>query len=149
MRDRDPRLTQLIPGQTVDVPPAEELERRFARLIPAPTASDPRSPVAPTSAQGPSQPLPPSAPAAVSVPPMTRMPPAAPAPTTPAPERRYRVQVNDTLYGIAKRTLGDGERWSEIYELNRELLQGGTQLQANMLLKMPAGAKLDAPKPQP
>ena len=151
LRDRDPRLTQLIPGQTVDVPPAEELERRFARLIPPPTASDPRAPIAPTSVQGSSPPPAVRTAGGVTVPPMTRLPPAAPqpVPSAPAPERRYRVQENDTLYGIAKRTLGDGERWSEIYELNRELLQGGTQLQVNMLLKMPADAKLDAPKPQP
>jgi nucleoid-associated protein YgaU len=165
LRDRDPRLTQLVPGQTVDVPPAEELERRFARLIPSASDAEARVPVATASAPGWS-----AAPAAAasSTPPAQAEPssaltrPTLPRPAPPAvaagprsegrpsvAEKRYRVQVNDTLYGIAKRTLGSGERWTEIYELNKDLLQGGTQLQANMLLRMPADAKLDGSNPSP
>lgn len=165
LRDRDPRLTQLVPGQTVDVPPAEELERRYARLVPPANATEARAPVATASAPGWAAPT--GAPTVTS-PPASAEPRTAPSGTTTpwpagraavvsprtgeptvAAEKRYRVQVNDTLYGIAKRTLGSGDRWTEIYELNKDLLQGGTQLQANMLLRLPADAKLDVSKPSP
>ena len=44
---------------------------------------------------------------------------AAPA-TQAAGPRTYVVQPRDTLWGIATRTLGAGERWREIYQLNRD-----------------------------
>lgn len=31
----------------------------------------------------------------------------------------YSVQENDNLYKIARLQLGSGQRWTEIYELNR------------------------------
>lgn len=165
LRDRDPRLAQLVPGQTVDVPPAEELERRFGRLIPPAGAPESRAPVATTSAPGWAASTPPAAVTSSPIPAEPTIAPAGPTPLRPAgpaaaaapwsegrpaaTEKRYRVQANDTLYGIAKRTLGSGDRWTEIYELNKDLLQGGTQLQANMLLRLPADAKLDASSPRP
>lgn len=35
--------------------------------------------------------------------------------------RMYTVKNGDTLYGIAKRETGDGERWRELHELNRHI----------------------------
>ncbi|HMP02650.1 MAG TPA: LysM peptidoglycan-binding domain-containing protein [Gemmatales bacterium] len=165
LRDRDPRLTRLTPGQTVDLPPAEELERRFAQMILPPPAAANRdaglmraSAPAPDAATPEPRATPPAQPGQVVMPPMASVPqqpqgastPARPQQAAPPPaERGYRVQVNDTLFLIAKRTLGDGNRWTEIYQLNRDLLQGGTQLRADMYLRLPADAQVDAPaRPQ-
>lgn len=52
----------------------------------------------------------PSAPAAAITPQQTR--PAPPA------KKTYTVKSGDTLWAIAKRTLGDGSRWKEIYNNN-------------------------------
>jgi hypothetical protein len=40
--------------------------------------------------------------------------------TQAAGPHTYVVQPRDTLWGIATRTLGAGERWREIYQLNRD-----------------------------
>lgn len=42
--------------------------------------------------------------------------------TTPPPPRTYTVQPGDTLWAIAKRTLGAGERWREIWQANRAVI---------------------------
>lgn len=42
--------------------------------------------------------------------------PVAPAPKT------YSIQSGDTLWIIAKRFLGDGSRWQEVYTANRETI---------------------------
>ncbi|GMU82938.1 MAG: hypothetical protein AMXMBFR47_28090 [Planctomycetota bacterium] len=78
-------------------------------------------------------------------------PPAAPASggtgaTTPAGTRTgraetrgtYTVGENDTLVKIARSQLGDGERWREIYELNRDKLSNPNRVIKGMVLKMPA-----------
>lgn len=36
----------------------------------------------------------------------------------PAPSKTYTVKSGDTFWGIAKKTLGDGSRWREIYEIS-------------------------------
>lgn len=40
----------------------------------------------------------------------------------PPPPKTYTVKPGDTLWAIAKRTLGDGSRWREIYEANASLI---------------------------
>lgn len=40
----------------------------------------------------------------------------------------YTVQSGDSLSRIAKRELGDANRWREIYELNREVIGGNPDL---------------------
>lgn len=35
--------------------------------------------------------------------------------------RMYTVRQGDTLYGIAERQTGDGERWREMHEINRHI----------------------------
>ena len=44
-----------------------------------------------------------------------------PRPAPPAP-KTYTVKPGDTLWGIAKQTLGDGSRWNEIYNNNVDVI---------------------------
>ncbi|MFI8200795.1 LysM peptidoglycan-binding domain-containing protein [Streptomyces sp. NPDC085942] len=37
----------------------------------------------------------------------------------PAAQRQYTVEAGDSLFGIAQDQLGDGDRWSDLYEENR------------------------------
>ena len=53
----------------------------------------------------------------------------------------YRVAKGEQLFEVAKKTLGDGYRWSEIYALNKEMLRESTELRADMVLKLPAEAR--------
>ena len=73
-------------------------------------------------------------------------PPAAPAPA-PAGTRAYVVRHGDTLWGIASRELGAGQRWHEIWELNRDRvvapgvrLTDPEHLEEGMSLLLPAAA---------
>lgn len=61
----------------------------------------------------------------------SRFTPARSAPTF------YTVKDNDSLWKIAAAQLGSGNRWTEIRDLNQDLLKGGAQLQVNMRLKLP------------
>ena len=77
--------------------------------------------------------------------------------------RTYVVASGDTLTTIARNVLGDGSRWRQIYELNRDKIKNpdvlleGTELKLpDNGLKPPAaapkpgdGAKKTAPKPRP
>lgn len=56
-----------------------------------------------------------------------------------------RVQEGDSLYAIARRELGDGDRWREIQRLNTTKLGGGTTLRAGMTLELPGDAKGERP----
>jgi nucleoid-associated protein YgaU len=156
-KDRDPRTAVLQPGMAVYVPPAKYLEREFRMVIPGlqpPAARDRFAPADPGR-------VPPAPPAPGS--PVSRAgfsaPPADPkeavrdagkdAPARSTDEKRYRVRANDTLWSVAKETLGNGERWAEIYRLNRELLKDVTQLQPGLVLRLPADAKVDAADGRP
>ncbi len=57
-----------------------------------------------------------------------------PAPWPPA----VVVEKGDTLRGIAKQFLGDGERWKEIYALNEPLIKQWGGLRTGMVLRLPA-----------
>lgn len=50
----------------------------------------------------------------------------------------YVVKENDTLWKIASRELGSGAAWTQIKELNQDVLKGNDQVVANMKLRMPA-----------
>jgi nucleoid-associated protein YgaU len=53
----------------------------------------------------------------------------------------YRVGKGEQLFEVAKKTLGDGYRWSEIYALNKDMLRDSTELRPDMVLKLPADAR--------
>jgi nucleoid-associated protein YgaU len=110
------------PGDRVETPPAATLEQMFPDLISkgAPKTND----------SGPS----------------------AAADGEPAPEgafqtqsgrKMYRVKSTDTLFDIAKSTLGRGARWQEIYELNRELIADPNRLKPGTVLRLPNAAEID------
>jgi len=59
----------------------------------------------------------------------------------PPPEGRqniYVVEKNDTLYSIAAKVLGNGNRWRELLELNKDKLSRPEELKIGMELKLPA-----------
>jgi hypothetical protein len=67
----------------------------------------------------------------------------------PAPvARTVTVVPGDTLSGIAQRELGDGQRWREIYDLNRDQISDPNLIYPGMVLKLPDGGT-PAPEPAP
>ncbi|GEM_PF-899461 len=53
----------------------------------------------------------------------------------------YVVQKGDSLWSIAAKpqVFGNGTRWRELYEANRDVLKGPEKLRAGMSLKIPQG----------
>ena len=66
--------------------------------------------------------------------PVTLAPPPAPAPAAGAD---YVVQKGDTLEGIARTKLGDGQKWKSIVDLNPGL--NPKALKVGQTIKLPAG----------
>lgn len=59
-------------------------------------------------------------------------------PSPPAP-KSYTVKTGDSLWAIAKRLLGSGSRWREIYELNKTVIGKNPNLIfPGQVLKIPA-----------
>lgn len=53
---------------------------------------------------------------------------------------QYNVQSGDSLWDIARRQLGDGSRWGEIYRANADIIgQNPDMIQPGMQLHMPDG----------
>ena len=52
--------------------------------------------------------------------------------------RRYQVVKGDTLYDIAGKTLGDVNRWPEIYNLNKDKIENPDLIYPGQVLKLPA-----------
>lgn len=60
---------------------------------------------------------------------------------TPRPTAQmYTVVSGDNLYRIAQKTLGNGERYREIYEANRDQLRNPDDIRVGMVLKLPGDA---------
>jgi MraZ protein len=78
-------------------------------------------------------------------------PPLAPA---PGPVQMYQVRYNtETLYEIARRTLGDSNRWVDIHKLN-PTLRPDAVLAAGSVIRLPSdacipGEEVEAVKPLP
>jgi nucleoid-associated protein YgaU len=52
--------------------------------------------------------------------------------------QKYTVQAGDTLFNIAEKIYGNGNRWSEIYESNRDVIgDKSEQIQVGMVLTIP------------
>lgn len=44
-----------------------------------------------------------------------------------AAAKTYTIVSGDTLWGIAKRTLGSGEKWKTLYDLNRDVIEAAAK----------------------
>ena len=53
----------------------------------------------------------------------------------------YQVQKNDSLYKIAKTQLGSGDRWSEIFESNKDVIKDPSLIYSGQILKIPGNAE--------
>ena len=56
---------------------------------------------------------------------------------TPPPAKSYVVQKGDCLWNIAKKKLGNGSRWQEIYNINRDKMSNPNLIQPGWVLSMP------------
>lgn len=57
--------------------------------------------------------------------------------TSAQPSRTYRVREGDTLVSIARRLYGDGRKYRDIFEANRDLLTTPNALPTGVLLVIP------------
>jgi len=57
-------------------------------------------------------------------------------PTGPPPVL-YTVRRGDTLSAIAKRRLGDADRWREIFDLNRDVIEDPDEIFPGQVLVLP------------
>ena len=60
-----------------------------------------------------------------------------------ADARRHTVAEGDTLYGLAERYYGDGERFVDLYQANRDVLKRPDRLEVGTVMVIP-----DVPEPQ-
>ena len=62
------------------------------------------------------------------------------ATTSPAPAaaQTYTVVKGDCLWNIAKKHLGDGSRWPEIYNLNKDKIKNPNLIYGGQVLTMPS-----------
>ena len=55
-----------------------------------------------------------------------------------APHSTYRVERGDTLWAISLKHLGAGDRWKDIYELNRDALPRPDAMRVGQVIRVPA-----------
>lgn len=58
-------------------------------------------------------------------------------PTTRKTPRTHKVVRGDTLWGIARKYLGKGSRWREIYNLNRDKIKNPNLIYPGQVFKLP------------
>ena len=61
----------------------------------------------------------------------------APAPVGEAVTRTYTVVAGDSLSKIAKKIYGDGRRWKEIFEANKDTIKNPDLIHPGQVLKIP------------
>lgn len=75
-----------------------------------------------------------------AMPPLVNVPrtaPASPASAQRPKPRTYTVQFGDNLVDIARKLYGDGRRYQDLFEANRNQLRTPTDLKAGMVLAVP------------
>ncbi len=59
-------------------------------------------------------------------------------PVTPTVEyTNYTIVKGDTLYGIAKKKLGDAEKWRQIFDLNTDKIENPKYIYPGQIIKIP------------
>jgi len=58
-------------------------------------------------------------------------------PGSPSSKNTYTVKKGDCLWNIAKKYLGDGSRYTEIYKLNKDKISNPNLIYPGQVLKMP------------
>lgn len=79
-------------------------------------------------------------------------PKSRPSPLPAAKPATYTVVPGDTLSGIAAKVLGNANRWTEIYSLNRDKISDPNLIYPGQVLTLPSGASTPAaanPGPPP
>jgi hypothetical protein len=121
----------LKPGQKVSVPDLRILEKRYSHVLPKVPAA--------TSTEGTSR-----KPAADFQPgqvPMSVSPTEAKPPQDQAKGQSYTVRRGETMRSIARTVLGNGERWEEIFRLNRSY-NPEFELPVGAVLQLPPGSRV-------
>ena len=57
--------------------------------------------------------------------------------STPQTIKTHTVSGNDTLWHIAKRYLGNGNKWPQIYNLNRDKIKNPNKIYSGQVLRLP------------
>jgi nucleoid-associated protein YgaU len=162
IRDANPGINpdHLLVGQVLILPPKDELTGAAATPGTAkPGAADTAKLTPPRDAKEPAAAklIPPSETkeSAAAKPPSAgdNKDSSASKPDSKAARKTYVVAAGDSLATIARNVLGDGSRWREIYELNKDKIKNPDVLLEGTELKLPAnGAKAAPPggtKPAP
>ena len=63
----------------------------------------------------------------------------------PAAAAEYTVQSGDSLWKIAREQLGDGTRWGELYEANRDTIRDPRRIYVGQVLQVPDRPEADVP----
>jgi nucleoid-associated protein YgaU len=51
--------------------------------------------------------------------------------------KTYEVKAGDTLSSIARLVLGNAQRWQELYEANKDVIDDPNVIQPGMVLRIP------------
>ncbi len=65
------------------------------------------------------------------------VPPPPPAEPPPPPVQFYVIKSGDTLYGIAKEFYGNGMKYPEIFEANREVIVDADKIYPGQKIRIP------------
>jgi len=141
----EPRLEGRFGGTPSSSSPSSTAETPSV----TPTAGPTQNELSPPSAEGPVVPaLPPNGAATAEV-------VEAPAPAANheaaelAKDVEYTVKAGQTLYAVAKEFLGDGTRWKELYERNKERIGDPDRIREGMKLVFPQAELTSAPRTLP
>jgi len=62
---------------------------------------------------------------------------SAPEPIAEAEDSYYVIESGDTLWGIAAKTMGNGAKYTEIFEANKEVIQDPDKIFPGQKIRIP------------
>ncbi len=62
---------------------------------------------------------------------------SAPEPIAEEDDQYYVIQSGDTLWGIASKTMGNGAKYTEIFEANKEVIQDPDKIFPGQKIRIP------------